>query len=246
MPRGEIQLCGVMNSLTQPALGLVRLLRSLAPCLLALALAFLIGRGALRGAEPPLVSPGEGGANPEVIACLPKPFSKSKRLARIKESGGVPEIEDAVTKALQYLNRTQQPDGSWPGGSAMTGLAVLAYLGQGEAVLSPEFGDSCLKGIVALIDLATKHDGHFFPSQAMINRAGGQWDRYRALTLTQLLENQNPDGSWKVPGGGTKVRTLAPEVIANAHQRTCLCALMLEVYFQFLATIPKIRIERGG
>jgi hypothetical protein len=88
--------------------------------------------------------------------------------------------------------------------------------------------------------------GHFFESQAMINRGGEQWKRYRALTLNQLLENQNPDGSWKAPGGGTKVRTLAPDAIANAHQRTCLCVLMLEIYYHYLTTIPQIRIERGG
>jgi hypothetical protein len=422
MRRWPRYLRGVMSSHNQFAMSRWRHPQCFGAPLLALALVSLIGLGSLRGAEPAAVSPEEDMATPEPFGCPQKPFTKSKRLARITESGGVPEIEDAVTKALQSLNRTQQPDGSWPGGPGMTALAVLAYLGQGEAMMSPEFGEPCLKGIVALIDLATKNDGHFsstpgdksyshdhgiatyalaeaavwckrvrfdipklddtvrqagqfiidhqhtgggweqgyektgdgggdlgitawqlmalracfltkldfrdlppcvvrslkfieslqiesgafacrpnappdaahrsltgaailcfqiwqkgnssvprhgakfcsenskfdyhgetadlyghfFESQAMINRGGEQWKHYRALTLNQLLENQNPDGSWKAPGGGTKVRTLAPDAIANAHQRTCLCVLMLEIYYHYLTTIPQIRIERGG
>ena len=411
-----------MRSHAQLGRRLLRFPHRLGSPLLTVALVFQIGLGSLPGAVPNAVPPGEDEANPDGIVCSLKGFGKTGRLVRIKEVGGIPEIEDAVTKALQHLNRTQQPDGSWPGGPGMTALAVLTYFGQGEAILSNEFGDSCLKGIVALIDLATKNDGHFsskpvdesyshdhgiatyalaeasawcqrrllkvpklddtvrragqfiidhqhaaggweqgyekdgggggdlgitawqlmalsacaktklefrdlqpcvaralkfieslqiesgafvcrpnatpdathlsltgagilcfqiwqrgtfstprhgaiyctenskfdyngetadlyghfFQSQAMINRGNKQWDHYRALTLKQLLRNQNPDGSWKAPGGGTKVRTLAPETTANAHQRTCLCALMLEVYFRYLTTMQQIEPEKGG
>jgi hypothetical protein len=78
--------------------------------------------------------------------------------------------------------------------------------------------------------------GHFFESQAMLNRGGEQWRRYSAMTLDQLLVNQNPDGSWKAPGGGRIIRAVAP-MFQNAHYRTCLCTLMLEVYYRYLPTV---------
>ena len=239
-----------------------------------------------------------------------KRFTKSDRLVRITESGGVPEIEDAVTKALQSLNRTQQPDGSWPGGPGMTALAVLAYLGQGEAMLSPEFGEPCLKGIVALINLATKNDGHFSSTPADKSYSfdhgiatyalaeAAVWCKQVRQDIPNLddtvrragqiiIDHQHTAGGWEQgyektsDGGGdlgitawqfmalracfmTKLefRDLPPcvvrslkfveslqiesDALANAHQRTCLGVLMLEVYYQYLTTTPQIRIERGG
>lgn len=342
-----------------------------------------------------------------------KGITKEERLARLKESGGTPAIEDAVVKALQYLKKTQQADGSWPGGTAYTGFALLAYLGHGETPASAEFGDSGLRAITYLVKLGMKQGGklaldtkpkhwpyeqaiatyalaesaavctqlklnvpnlreitqkagqfvidnqntsggwdynysehnarggdlsitvwhmlalkactntglefrnlqqavakaleygeklqvpsggfgysgpgsanpdyytltgagmltqqiwdrgsrasvrsgavyiakqsrfeyntsfadlygHFFESQAMLNRGGEQWRRYSAMTLDQLLANQNPDGSWKVPGGGKTLRAVAPMYVQNAHFRTCLCTLMLEVYYHYLPTV---------
>jgi squalene cyclase len=48
-----------------------------------------------------------------------------------------PEIERAVTKGLEYLARTQQPDGSWASDnygrtSGVVGLALLTFLAHGE------------------------------------------------------------------------------------------------------------------
>ena len=41
----------------------------------------------------------------------------------------------------------------------MTGLALLAYFGHCETPVSEEFGDSCMKGIVYLVNLGMKNDG---------------------------------------------------------------------------------------
>ena len=93
------------------------------------------------------------------------------------------------------------------------------------------------------IDKNTKFDfntrfadlyGHYYESQAMMNRGGEQWKRYNALFRDQLLKNQNPDGSWKVPGGGQPLRAVAATYTGDAHYRTCLCILMLETYYRFL------------
>ena len=103
---------------------------------------------------PPL-----GSMPSKVIYCpfCPSRYGKFDRLARIKQAGGTPDIDDAVLKALQHLKQTQRVDGSWSGGPAMTALAVLAYYGQGEGVISADIGDSCLDAIFSLVKLGKKN-----------------------------------------------------------------------------------------
>jgi hypothetical protein len=110
---------------------------------------------------PPTLTPAKGpflGPIPEVFG---KRCSKEDRLQRIKATGGTPACEDAVLRSLRWLKSHQQPDGSWGGGpsAAMTGLALLAYFGHCETYTSEEFGESCLKGIIYLVNLGMKNDG---------------------------------------------------------------------------------------
>ena len=41
--------------------------------------------------------------------------------------------------------------------------------------------------------------GHYYVSQAMMQAGGSNWKFYNDLFRDQLLNNQNPDGSWKAP-----------------------------------------------
>jgi hypothetical protein len=80
--------------------------------------------------------------------------------------------EDAVLRALRWLKKYQEADGSWnakSGGGpgyedssepALTGLALLAFLAHGETLDSKEFGPGVEKGIRWLVDNQDK-DGHF-------------------------------------------------------------------------------------
>ncbi len=90
-----------------------------------------------------------------------KRCSPEDRLQRLAQSGGTPACETAVLKSLRWLKSTQASDGSWGEANkpAMTGLALLAYLGHCETPASPEFGESCLKGIVYLVNLGSKNGG---------------------------------------------------------------------------------------
>ncbi len=87
--------------------------------------------------------------------------SAADRMARLLSEGGTEQCEDAVVKALDWLQATQKPDGSWTNDHpvAMTGLALLAYLGHCETPQSPEYGETVLKGITYLIDIGMKNDG---------------------------------------------------------------------------------------
>jgi len=364
---------------------------------------------------------GPGGDGGGKFGNLPEDLKKrctaQDRMARLLESGGTAECETAVIKALDWLKATQNPDGSWSAQhpAAMTGLAILAYLGHCETVLSEPYGDTVFNALGYLVNLGmkdgklstntgdkhwpyehaiatyalaeaatfhrtlainypqlaevtqragqfiidnqnasggweyayeeggarggdlsitawhvqalracehsgidfrnlkrsgnraieyvatlqnasggfgyanadspagdtayftltgagvlamqmwgkgsnsavrkgarymaenTKFDynsafadlyGHYYEAQAMMNRGGEQWKAYNALFRDQLLANQNPDGSWKNPGAGSKLRAVAPEFAGNSpmnlHYRTCLNTLMLEVYYRYL------------
>ena len=87
--------------------------------------------------------------------------SKADRMARLLAEGGTPECEDAVVKCLNWLQSTQNPDGSWSKSypAAMTGFALLVYLGHCETPQSPEYGETVLKAITYLIDVGMKNDG---------------------------------------------------------------------------------------
>jgi hypothetical protein len=77
---------------------------------------------------------------------------------------------------------------------------------------------------------------HYYESQAMMQMGGEHWQKYNELFRDQVLKGQNPDGSWREPGGGKKVRAVSPAFTHNAVYRAALCTLMLEVYYRFLNT----------
>jgi hypothetical protein len=78
---------------------------------------------------------------------------KEGRVRMIELAGGMIESEEAVLRGLRWLKETQNEDGSWTGANqcGMTGFALLALFGHGESPSSPEFGETCLKGIQFLV-----------------------------------------------------------------------------------------------
>lgn len=104
---------------------------------------------------------GGGGGFGSIPATMRKRCSPQDRMERLKESGGTEKCEDAVVKGLNWLKQTQNKDGSWGNSnkSAMTGLAILCYLGHCETPISPDYGDTVLKGITYIVDLGMKQNG---------------------------------------------------------------------------------------
>jgi hypothetical protein len=104
---------------------------------------------------------GMGGANGFVS--LPPSMrsrcSTQERLEKLRQNGGSPECEAAVSASLEWLKSKQNPDGSWGRGNkaAMTGLALLCYLGRCETPESPFYGENVMKGIMYLIELSKKN-----------------------------------------------------------------------------------------
>ena len=153
---------------------------------------------------------------------LKKRCSKDDRAARLRENGGTPACEDAVLKGLRWIKSQQKANGSWGKSNkpAMTGLALLAYLGHCETVVSPEFGESTAKGITYLIDLGMKNNGklatnsntqpfcyeHAIATYALAEAAtlcqGSKWPFLKHLEeITQkagqiIIDSQNENGGW--------------------------------------------------
>jgi hypothetical protein len=131
---------------------------------------------------------GMGGGAGKLFGLIPesmrKRCSKEDRLARLNENGGTPACEEAVLKGLRWLKTNQNPDGSWgkTDQHAMTGLALLAYFGHCETTLSEEFGESCMKGIIHLVNLGMKNKGIL-----TTNLAGGPPPVYEHAIATYAL-----------------------------------------------------------
>ena len=149
-----------------------------------------------------------------------------ERLKKLAETGGSPECERVVSNSLEWLKQKQNPDGSWPGQNkaAMTGLALLCYLGRCETPESPFYGDTVLKGITYLIELSHKNEygyidedmksqpssyAHGIATYALgemytLARLGnkelpGMKDAF-VKGVKLIIENQNARGSWSYGG----------------------------------------------
>ncbi len=157
-----------------------------------------------------------------VPASMKKRCSLEDRLARLQETGGTPECEKAVTKALDWFKATQSADGSWTGKNkpAMTALALLAYLGRCETPLSKDYGDSVLRAITYLVNYGMKNNGilatnftngnagiyeHAMATYALAEASTfckqGNINVPNLFEITQkagqiILDNQHKSGSW--------------------------------------------------
>ena len=89
------------------------------------------------------------------------------RAAAMKISGGKDASEKAVMAGLRWLKQNQREDGSWGAANihAMTGLAVLCFLGHGEMPESPEFGPTVKRALDWLLRKGNEFDGRMSPNK---------------------------------------------------------------------------------
>jgi len=127
--------------------------------------------------------------------------------------------EKAVTDGLRWLVKTQKADGSWSTThqAAMTGFALLAFLGHGELPVSPEFGKTVDDGLKWVLVNGEKNDGRLSMestitqqgayAHAIVTYALGEY-----CTMTEgkdapavnlfrqaikyIVDGQGPDGGW--------------------------------------------------
>lgn len=117
----------------------------------------------------------------------------------------------AVGKALEWLKENQNKDGSW-GNTAITGLALLAYMSNGHLPNQGPYGTVVSKGIRHLLSTA-RDDGylvgprggnmycHGFATLALSQAWGMSQDEEVKKTLKRavdlILKSQNWEGGWR-------------------------------------------------
>ncbi len=120
-------------------------------------------------------------------------MNEATRQGQLRAFRGTRQGEDAVLRALRWLKKKQDPDGSWKTAStvdpvAMTGLAVLTFLAHGETPgQSQEFGETVRKALQYLISVQNRSsDGRF--SANSYTHAICTYAMAEAFALTKILE----------------------------------------------------------
>lgn len=152
----------------------------------------------------------------EIPPIYSKRCSPADRLARLRDTGGTPECEQAVERGLEWLQQTQNPDGSWSSGDTVgyTGLGLLCYLGRCETPMSIKYGDTVLRAITYLIDVGMKHDGRIAR-----NHVTNSWVYEHAIATYALAEAYTfcTQLGIEIPNLGETVRKAGRFIIANQN-----------------------------
>ncbi len=150
--------------------------------------------------------------------------SKEERMKSLKKYGGDDATEDAVLKALRWLKSTQNRSGSWGDGyaPAITGLALLAFLGHGETPKSEEFGKTVSSAIEFLAAARAKERTGYFGDGAYVHaiatfaiceaygmtRDPKLYDLMNDAVL-KIVQGQRDAGGWDYNYGNSSRRDLS-------------------------------------
>ncbi len=152
---------------------------------------------------------GGGGLGIQLPKFLSGRCSPMERSIRLRQNGGDQACEDAVLKGLRWLKANQNADGSWGSEApeAMSGLAVLAFLGHCETPVSEEFGVIVSKGIQYLCKVGASPGGRHAGYQHAITT----YALAESYTMTKdpsivpvlqsavnvIIKHQGKDGGWR-------------------------------------------------
>ncbi len=162
------------------------------------------------------------------------------RAQMMEANKGKKEGEIAVMKGLNWLKTHQNPDGSWADAdkSAMTGFALLSFLGHGETPVSVDFGATVQKAVDWLVAEGNKNDGKFanFDQHGVYAHAIAAYGIGEYYTMTKdervaellkkatghIVQGQAADGGWqygyaKGPKSDTSVSGWQIQSLKAAH-----------------------------
>ena len=133
------------------------------------------------------------------------------------QNGEKPGAEKAVLKGLAWLQKNQASDGSWGDSNkgAMTGLALLCFLGHGETPQSPQFGYTVNKAVEWIMTNGAANEGRLhmrkaFDQPGVYEHAIVTYALGEYYTMTQdpnvkelfkqaigyIVQGQGHDGGW--------------------------------------------------
>ncbi len=149
-----------------------------------------------------------------------------------------PKVQEAVSKALSYLKRTQDPDGSWGTSRyqrhpAITALACMALMAQGNLPGRGKYGASVERGINFLMksvnpstgfieaDERGRMYGHGFATLCLAEAYGmvssARLRKKLRLAVGCIIKSQKPDGGWRYeprPSGSSDLSVTICQVMA--------------------------------
>ena len=157
------------------------------------------------------------------------------RSDRVRIAQITPETEEAINKALRWLAKAQNADGSWGGDhkAGLTSLALMAFMVQGHFPGRPPYGDEMTKGVDFLLKEAKKGGGYIGPNMydhgfatLALSEVWGMSDRddirdtlKRAVEI--ILRAQDPTGGWRYNPEpcGSDVSVTVTQVVALASAK---------------------------
>jgi hypothetical protein len=120
----------------------------------------------------------------------------------------------------------------------MTGIGVLGLQTLGASSGKVGKGVRFLSDQIEKDPLDYKRNANlycwYYNAQALFQKGGKEWDKWNEQFRDQILNNQNPDGSWAQESGDFSAATSGAAGPDAPIYRTCLCCLMLEVYYRYL------------
>ena len=146
----------------------------------------------------------------------------AERLKKLSDNGGNPQCEMAVSRSLEWLKTQQNADGSWgrQHRGAMTGFALLCYLGRCYDADNVFYGETVTKAMLKLVELGQKNPQNIFSERPEQHSAcyehgiatyalGEMWSFMRLgkkqmpgvreafeKGVQVIIDYQLPDGGW--------------------------------------------------
>jgi hypothetical protein len=160
----------------------------------------------------------------------------------------IPGVQEALDKAMLNLKRVQASDGSFgyhntnEARYSLSGVGVLCtyFWKEGkdksvkdgiEYILKQTDGDNPIKYKEKSADLYA----WYYNTQACLMYGGSAWSKWNRLFQDEIADNQDADGSWPAVGGKNPGGELQQKKEgAGPNYRTCLCILMLEVFYRYM------------
>jgi hypothetical protein len=150
---------------------------------------------------------------------------------RSARNAGLEVPKETIDRAVEYIRRTQNPDGGWryqmQMGSSLwprsaAGVASLFYSGIYE-------DEQITRGIDYLMATARPglpgrsqahyFYGHYYAVQAMYLAGGDAWAQWWPEVRRELLESQRPDGGWDDPSVGEAYGTAMALIVLQMPKR---------------------------
>lgn len=155
---------------------------------------------------------------------------KSARLA------GISIDDEPFDKASKYLWNMYDPKGGFGYAGPAQGYATTAVGTLCQQFLG-HYGDKRIHKALDFYkdkkaDWSTGHGWNslyawYYITQAMFQGGGTYWEHWNGTIRRTLVDHQDPDGHWDVPGNDPKCQY-------GPVFSTTLCCLMLEVYYRYL------------